>query len=157
MSSGVTSRSDHRVLHGPRRADKQLAKWQSGMTERFSFYDRRCYPTMDVAAGYAAWAPSYDATMDDRLDLSLLSALTAPDWTELAAAIDLACGTGRIGAWLKARGVRHVDGVDASPAMLARAAAKGIYGRLACADATATGLGSGDYDLAISSFAVCHF
>jgi SAM-dependent methyltransferase len=126
------------------------------MTERFSFIDRRGYPTMNVAAGYAVWAPSYDATMDDRLDLQLLSSLTAPDWTGIAAAVDLACGTGRIGAWLKARGVRHVDGVDASPAMLERAAAKGIYRRLACANATTTGLGSGDYDLVISSFAVCH-
>jgi SAM-dependent methyltransferase len=127
------------------------------MTERFPFYDRRGYPTLDVAAGYAAWAPFYDATMDDRLDLSLLNSLAGPDWNGINKAVDLACGTGRIGAWLKARGVRQVDGVDASSAMLDRAATKGIYDRLTHADATATGLGVADYDLAISSFAACHF
>jgi len=36
----------------------------------FARYDSRGYRTLDVAAGYAAWAPSYDATMDDRLRLA---------------------------------------------------------------------------------------
>jgi SAM-dependent methyltransferase len=49
-----------------------------------------------------------------------------------------------------------VDGADASAPMLQRAAAKGLYGRLVCADIAATGLGGADYDLAISSFAACH-
>jgi SAM-dependent methyltransferase len=126
------------------------------MAQRFAHYDSRGYRTLDVAAGYSAWAPSYDTTMDDRLDLPLLGPTTSVDWSGVAAAVDLGCGTGRIGAWLKARGVHQVDGVDASAAMLQRAAAKGIYDRLTHADATATGLGSADYDLAISSFAACH-
>jgi SAM-dependent methyltransferase len=111
---------------------------------------------LDTANGYAAWAPCYDTTMDDRLDLTLLSSLGSAQWNVMAAAVDLACGTGRIGAWLKAHGVGSVDGVDASPAMLDRAAAKGIYDGLVCADAATTGLSGGRYDLAISSFAVCH-
>jgi SAM-dependent methyltransferase len=126
------------------------------MTEPFARYDSRGYRTVDVAAGYAAWAPVYDATMDDRLDLPLLGSLTSLDWRGIAAAVDLACGTGRIGSWLKARGVERVDGVDASSAMLERAAAKGIYDRLVCADAAATGLIDERYDLAISSFVACH-
>ena len=126
------------------------------MAERFAAYDRRGYRTLDVAAGYAAWAPSYDATMDDRLDLPLLGSLASVEWDSAADAVDLACGTGRIGAWLKDRGVRHVDGVDTSAMMLERAATKCIYDRLICADITATGLGATCYDLAISSFAVCH-
>jgi SAM-dependent methyltransferase len=126
------------------------------MTEPFDRYDSRGYRTVDVAAGYAAWAPFYDATMDDRLDLPLLGSLASLDWSGIAAAVDLACGTGRIGAWLKARGVERVDGVDASSAMLDRAAAKGIYDRLVCADAAATGLVGEGYDLAISSFLACH-
>ncbi len=126
------------------------------MTERFERYDSRGYRTLDVAAGYAAWAPFYDSTIDDRLDFPLLISLKSVDWNRITGSVDLACGTGRIGAWLKAHGVGRVDGVDASAEMLDRAAPKGIYGRLLCADAAATGLVGEDYDLAISSFAVCH-
>lgn len=126
------------------------------MTERFERYNSRGYRTLDVAAGYAAWAPFYDATMDERLDLPLLSSLSSVDWSGVAAGVDVACGTGRIGAWLKAHGVGRVDGVDASSEMLERASAKQIYDRLVRADATATGFGPADYDLAIESFAVCH-
>jgi predicted TPR repeat methyltransferase len=126
------------------------------MAQRFERFDSRGYRTLEVAAGYSAWAPSYDATMDDHLDLPLLGCTASVDWSEIADAVDLGCGTGRIGAWLKARGVPQVDGVDASGPMLQQAAAKGIYGRLVCADVAATGLGGTDYDLAISSFAACH-
>jgi SAM-dependent methyltransferase len=126
------------------------------MTEPFARYDSRGYRTVDVAVGYAAWASFYDATMDGRLDLRVLSSLASVDWSAVTAGIDLACGTGRIGAWLKARGVHDVDGVDVSPAMLDQAAAKGIYRRLICADAANTGLHGEKYDLAISSFAACH-
>jgi hypothetical protein len=70
------------------------------MTEPFQRYDSRGYRTVDVAGGYAAWAPFYDATMDDRLDLPLLGSPTSLDWSGITVAVDLACGTGRIGAWL---------------------------------------------------------
>jgi SAM-dependent methyltransferase len=126
------------------------------MTASFARYDSRRYRTLDVATGYTAWAPSYDATMDDRLDLPLLGLLASVDWSGIAAAADLGCGTGRVGAWLKAHGVARVDGVDACSAMLDRAAAKGIYESLVCADAAATGLAGQRYDLVISSFAICH-
>ena len=126
------------------------------MAETFARYDTRGYRTVDVAEGYAAWAPIYDATMDDRLDLPLLSSLGSMDWNGKAAAVDLGCGTGRVGAWLKARGIARVDGVDSSPAMLERASAKAIYHNVVCADVIATGLAAGRYGLAISSFAVCH-
>jgi SAM-dependent methyltransferase len=122
----------------------------------FARYDTRGYRTVDVAGGYAVWAPFYDATMDDRLDLPLLSSLGSMDWNGEAAAVDLGCGTGRVGSWLKAHGVARVDGVDSSPAMLERASAKGIYHNVVCADVIATGLAAGRYDLAISSFVVCH-
>jgi methyltransferase family protein len=90
------------------------------VAEPFARYDSRGYRMLDVAEGYAAWAPFYDATMDDRLDLLLLSPLHALDWTGTRAAVDLGCGTGRVGAWLGTR------------------------------------LAAGSYDLAISSFVVCH-
>jgi len=126
------------------------------MTQSFARYDSRGYRTLDVAAGYAAWAPFYDATMDNQLDLPLLNSLAAVDWGGIAAAVDLGCGTGRIGAWLKAQGVTRVDGVDACSTMLERAAAKRIYDNVVCADATTTGLVGESYDLVISSFVICH-
>jgi SAM-dependent methyltransferase len=98
----------------------------------------------------------YDATMHDWLDLPLLSSLESVDWNVMTAAVDLACGTGRTGAWLKGRGIRRGDGVDASPEMLDQAAAKRIYHGLTCADAATTALVGGDYDLAVSSLAVWH-
>ena len=126
------------------------------MTASFAHYDSRGYRTLEVAAGYAAWAPSYDATMDDRLDLPLLCSLASVRWGRIAAAVDLGCGTGRIGAWLKAHGVERVDGVDLCSAMLDRAATKRIYDNLLCADAADTGLAGKGYELAISSFTICH-
>src|SRR6516162_11877619 len=94
--------------------------------------------------------------MDDRLDLPLLCSLASVHWGRIAAAVDLGCGTGRIGAWLKAHGVERVDGVDLCSAMLDRAATKRIYDNLLCADAADTGLAGKGYELAISSFTICH-
>jgi hypothetical protein len=42
------------------------------MTKSFAPYDHLVYPTLDVAEGYAAWAPYYDDTVDDSLDIALL-------------------------------------------------------------------------------------
>jgi len=129
---------------------------KAGAVGSFAGYDSRGYRTLDVEAGYAAWAPFYDTTMDNRLDFPLLSSLELVDWSNATSAVDLGCGTGRIGAWLTARGVRRVDGIDASAAMLDQARAKKIYEGLVCADAAATGLTGQAYDLVISSFAISH-
>ena len=126
------------------------------MTKSFAAYDRRGYRTLGVVEGYAAWAASYDETTDDRLDIALLSSLSSVDWKGFARAADLACGTGRIGYWLRAHGVAHVDGVDISPAMLDRAALKSVYDSLLCAGVALTGLDEGAYDLVVSSLAACH-
>ncbi len=55
-------------------------------------------------------------------------------WGQLEAVADLACGTGRTGVWLKEQGVRFLDGVDLTEAMLEQARAKGIYRSLSLAD-----------------------
>jgi SAM-dependent methyltransferase len=62
-------------------------------------------------------------------------------------AADLACGTGRTGAWLAARGVGAIDGIDVTPAMLARAAAKNVYRSLRRADVAETKLPAASYAL----------
>jgi SAM-dependent methyltransferase len=122
----------------------------------FASYDRRNYPTHSVVDGYARWAPIYN-TVDDRLDLVVLDALAdLPARVAGARVVDLGCGTGRVGAWLAAHGVREVVGVDLSEAMLAGARARDVYAATSCASILATGLPSASFDGAVSNMVVDH-
>jgi SAM-dependent methyltransferase len=114
----------------------------------FFIFDRRHYPTLGVREGYGQWAPTYERVVQDEMDLRLLERLTTVDWGRRRRAIDLACGTGRIGAWLRAQGVRQLDGVDLTPEMLARARERELYDHLLQADLRVTGLRAASYDLA---------
>lgn len=122
----------------------------------FSHFDRRRYPTVAVETGYAQWADTYEETVLDEMDLRLLARVRAVAWDQVASGADLACGTGRIGTWLKQRGVGDLDGVDLTPEMLERARARGLYRRLDAGDMTATPLPPGAYDLVIESLADEH-
>jgi SAM-dependent methyltransferase len=113
----------------------------------FDRFDRRNYPTVSVREGYGAWAASYETTIKPDMDGWLLERVTSVRWSEVRRAVDLGCGTGRTGAWLKQRGVAAVDGVDVTPEMLAQARARGVFAALHVADACATGLSSAQYDL----------
>ena len=113
----------------------------------FSTFDRRCYPTLSVREGYREWVPSYETTVQDQMDLALLEALESVPWAAVEHAADLGCGTGRTGAWLRARGVARLDGIDLTPEMLAIARVREIYDILGEADVGATGLEGGVYDL----------
>ena len=113
----------------------------------FSHFDRRRYPTVSVCQGYGEWQPSYETTVEDEMDLVLLEALESVPWSAIGHAADLGCGTGRTGAWLRARGVARLDGVDLTPEMLEMARRRKIYDRLVQADVGATGLAGGVYDL----------
>lgn len=113
----------------------------------FSRFDARFYPTLSVQAGYAAWAETYEATVLDLMDLRLLERLSTVDWPHVRRALDLACGTGRGGAWMRARGVARIDGVDLTPQMLARAGEKAVYDSLALGDVNALDVPAGAYDL----------
>lgn len=121
----------------------------------FARFDVRHYPTLGVQEGYAAWAQTYEDTVLDLMDLRLLERLQI-HWPAAGRVLDLACGTGRIGAWLKARGVRRIDGVDLTPQMLAKARDKGVYEGLTLGDITATGLPDERYDLITQSLADEH-
>jgi SAM-dependent methyltransferase len=113
----------------------------------FSPFDKRGYPTVKARIAYGEWAARYEATVATGLDCPLLAELTSPDWINLATAVDLACGTGRTGAWLAQRGVRHIDGVDITAAMLELAKRKSVYRHLQVADVAATALRSSRYEL----------
>ncbi len=113
----------------------------------FSHFDRRHYPSVSVREGYRAWLPSYEATVQDEMDLVLLEALESVAWPDAGRAVDLGCGTGRTGVWLRAHGVARLDGIDLTPEMLAVARSRAIYDHLVEADIAATGLDGSRYDL----------
>lgn len=112
-----------------------------------AFFDRRKYPTASAVEGYGEWAATYEETVAAGLDEPLLATITSIDWPTVASAADLACGTGRTGAWMAARGVKAIDGIDLTPEMLAIAEKRGVYRRLALADVAASGLPSTAYGL----------
>jgi SAM-dependent methyltransferase len=122
----------------------------------FSGFDTRGYPMLAVRDGYTAWAPSYDATVLDLMDLRIAERLASVDWAAHEAALDLACGTGRFGRWLRARGVAAVDGVDLTPAMIAKAEAGGGYRVLITGEVTAVDRPDGAYGLVCQSLADEH-
>jgi SAM-dependent methyltransferase len=70
--------------------------------------------------------------------------------------VELGCGTGYFGAWLKRRGAARVVGVDVTPAQLETArrmdAEFGLGMEFLEANAEATGLPGGSFDLAVSEY-----
>ncbi|NEQ52564.1 MAG: class I SAM-dependent methyltransferase [Leptolyngbya sp. SIO3F4] len=126
------------------------------MSQPFSQYDARNYPTADIITGYRQWAPVYDQTIYNELDLPLLERQQTITWSQIQRAADLGCGTGRIGQWLIHQGVKAIDGVDCSEAMLKVAIAKHIYTTWHIAEMTRTPLPTNAYNLVITSLALCH-
>lgn len=151
---------EHQLLRGACRTHNlftaAVAAGSYSAVMDFSPFDTRGYPTLPVREGYAEWAPSYEATVLDLMDRRLLARLGAVDWARAEHVVDLACGTGRIGEWLKRAGVRRIDGIDMAEPMLAQARAKGLYETLALGDLTASGFASATYDLATMSLADEH-
>lgn len=122
----------------------------------FEDFDARGYHSVDVRTGYGEWVEHYDETVQDAMDIALLDQLSTPDWTRTQRAVDLACGTGRTGAWLRQRGTGHIDGVDLTPEMLRDAKRRGAHDTLVEADIRDTGLPADTYDLAVTSLADEH-
>src|SRR5687768_3661050 len=120
----------------------------------FARYDARKYETADVVDGYTEWSKTYDAKMIDLLDRPLLERMKI-DWKQKTV-LDMACGTGRVGAWLASQGASPIDGVDLTPDMLDQARQKNIYRRLELADVTRTGLPSASYDVIVQVLACEH-
>jgi SAM-dependent methyltransferase len=122
-----------------------------------SLYDKRRYPIVGVREGYAEWSRTYEQTVHDEMDIRLLARLRTVDWANARLILDLACGTGRIGAWLRPRcPAALIDGVDVTAEMLALARKTGVYRRLHVADVEATGLPPATYDLCTQALADEH-
>ena len=122
-----------------------------GAVPDFATFDRRGYPTVSVREGYGAWQPSYEDTVLDLMDLSLLDRLETVAWSKSDVVADLGCGDGRTARWLESKEVTTIDGVDLTPEMLERARELGLHRRLYEADVRATPLPSATYDVAVCS------
>lgn len=93
---------------------------------------------VEVARTYDAWADTYDAEMA-RVGYrhpAMCLAFLARHLPAGGPVLDAGAGTGLVGEWLKLAGYGPVEGVDLSPGMLAVAAAKSAYDRLAEGDLT---------------------
>lgn len=121
-----------------------------------SLFDKRNYPIVDVQQGYDEWSTTYEQVVQDEMDLRLLNSLQKIDWSAQALILDLACGTGRIGVWLRERSNATIDGVDISSQMLKKARDKNIYRNIYAADITRTKLPDGGYDVCTQSLADEH-
>lgn len=119
-------------------------------------FDKRNYPIVEVREGYGEWVRTYEQTVQDEMDLRLLERLRSVDWPAAECALDLACGTGRIGAWLRHRGAAAIDGIDLTPEMLEVARGRGIYRSLRVGDVADTRLPARSYDLCVQSLADEH-
>jgi len=116
----------------------------------FAAIDARRYRTVDVRSGYGEWVTTYEETVEDAMDVELLDTLRKVPWSTIRRAVDLGCGTGRTGAWLRKKGVSSIDGVDLTPEMLAVAQSREVYDRLIEAEVSCTRLPSGEYDLVMT-------
>ncbi len=124
---------------------------------KFEAFDRRKHKTLSVERGYRLWSESYDRFMIPfQLDYPLMARCKELRPKRVKTAVDLGCGTGRIGSWLKSRGAGSLDGLDLCAAMLDRARPKGVYRRLWLREFPGTSLPSAAYDLVICSLALCH-
>lgn len=121
-----------------------------------SIFDKRKYPIVEVIEGYREWVHTYEQTVQDEMDLRLLDRLQTVDWSAARSVVDLACGTGRVGTWLKDRASAVIDGIDLTPEMLEVARRRDIYRDLFIADVSNTGLPTESYDLCIQSLADEH-
>jgi len=115
-----------------------------------------------VVGYFDRFADYFDRQLADHLDYRVPTLIAAaiggarPKLPPAAAVLDLGCGTGLAGAALGPLAGR-LDGVDLSPAMLAKARARGIYDRLRVAEVSAhLGATGRRYDLAICADALVY-
>jgi ubiquinone/menaquinone biosynthesis C-methylase UbiE len=117
--------------------------------------ERKMLAELDAAAGYAAWAATYDSKPN------FILAVEEPVVENLLArippgsALDAACGTGRHTGRLISHG-HEVIGVDQSPEMLAQAAAKVPQAQFRVGDLTDLPIPDASVDLVLCALALCH-
>ena len=113
----------------------------------FARFDSRHYPVVPVREGYGDWAPNYEATVEDTMDLALLERIANVPWRDAQSIADLGCGTGRTGAWLRSKCDAKLHGIDVTPQMLSRAKERGIYEQLTESELASNGLPEHSFDI----------
>jgi SAM-dependent methyltransferase len=127
------------------------------MSFPFENFDASKIPPMNVVEGYGLWSKNYDDMLTDNLDGPILDGFLPHLSVEALDIVDLGCGTGRTGAWMRKNlEVRSIDGVDLCEDMLAHAESKGVYDSAKFGDMADTGLASCSYDLAANVLSACH-
>lgn len=116
-------------------------------------------PPAYVAALFDQYAPEFEAALVGRLRYAgpeVLAGLVAETARHFTRAVDIGCGTGLMGAALRAD-VDRLEGIDLSRAMLEEAASKGIYDELVVGDVVAVLSGrAGCYDLVLAADVLCY-
>jgi SAM-dependent methyltransferase len=113
------------------------------------------FPERSVQQGYADWSQTYDGPgnplihLEEKILHPLLGALPP------GRALDAACGTGRVSAYLAAAG-HEVVGIDVTPQMLEVARAKVPQGEFAQGRLEALPIPDGNFDLAVCCLALEH-
>ena len=112
-------------------------------------------PELDVEAGYARWATSYDEAANPLIRVEEPVVRAMIDRVPKGRALDAACGTGRHTAYLASRGHR-VSGVDATAEMLDKARARVPSADLRQGDLAGLPFEDGTFDLAVCALALSH-
>lgn len=115
-----------------------------------------------VRATFDDFAESFDRNLEElgyrapQLLFETVSGIAAPPGHKLDV-LDIGCGTGLCGALLRPLSHRLV-GVDLSPNMLSKAAARAVYDQLNCAELTQWLASCGQrFELAIAADVLCYF
>jgi ubiquinone/menaquinone biosynthesis C-methylase UbiE len=112
-------------------------------------------PELDVAEGYAAWAPTYDTMKNGLIRAEEPVVASVTEDLTVGVALDAACGTGRHAAWL-ARAGHVTTGIDASPAMLDIARLRLPTTDFRLGDLKQLPFDDGAFDFAICALALTH-
>jgi ubiquinone/menaquinone biosynthesis C-methylase UbiE len=111
---------------------------------------------IDPGEGHRLWAQNYDTAHNPLLALERRVLQPHLDKLRGKFVVDVGCGTGRWLSFASESGAT-VAGLDLTPEMLARAAAKpGLQGNLACADAQSLPLAGETADVTLCSFCISY-
>jgi ubiquinone/menaquinone biosynthesis C-methylase UbiE len=110
---------------------------------------------MTMREGYAQWAPWYDEPGNELLEVEEPVVRDILDGLPVGVALDVACGTGRHGAYLASLG-HEVIGVDTTPEMLEVARAKIPAGEFYEADLRDLPVADDSVDVVVCGIAVSH-
>ena len=146
----VVPQGPRRRAHPPRSGRAAGPRPPVDPMSSFDAFDRRGYRTVDARTGYGAWAPTYEGTVQDAMDVELLDALPSST-SQARRSPTSAAGAGAPARGWPRTGAAAIDGADVTPEMLEMARARGVFRALVEADVADTGLPGASYDVVTTS------